>query len=128
MRPWSRWSDVLLAGLVVGLPVALAACDKRATDAPHAQTPPQKERVFVYARMPEDGAYDVTASLGATAGTAKLARERLVREAEKRRCTAVLLKEDWSEDVPGEPGVKKYAATGDCLVRKPLTTSWCDSW
>lgn len=84
----------------------------------------------MYARMPEDGAYDVTASLGATAGTAKLARERLVREAEKRRCTAVLLKEDWSEDVPGEPGVKKYAATGDCLVRKPLSTAGrlTDGW
>lgn len=96
-----------------------AGCDARAqpvTPARSAEPPP---RVLVFTRPPEDGrTYETTKELAASSGSTRRARDRLVHEAEKHRCTAVQITEEWSEDVPDAESDKRFFARGKCLVAR----------
>lgn len=104
----------------LGLACALlVGCDGQArplTPARSAEPPP---RVLLFTRAPEDGrTYDTTKELAASSGSTRRARERLVREAEKHRCTAIQITEEWSEPVPDAGGDERHFARGKCLVAR----------
>ncbi len=96
-----------------------AGCDGQARPATPARSATRPERVLVFTRAPEDGRiYDTTKELAATSGSARRARERLVHEAEKHRCTAIQISEEWSEQVPDVEGGRRFFVRGKCLVAR----------
>ncbi|MCC6648760.1 MAG: hypothetical protein IT374_24745 [Polyangiaceae bacterium] len=105
------------ASLLLTACALTAGCDGRARAVAPARTAEPAPRVLVFTREPTDGrAYEVVSELAASSGGVRRARDRLVREAEKHRCTAVQITEEWSEEVPDAPGDRRFFARGKCLV------------